>query len=135
MDAHRLARYQDKLDHASEALDHFQRWAEDARTSLRDRKAAYKVLQEAGEAMMDITAMAIKDLGRPPKDDYTNIDLAEREGLFSSRAAGGLRELNGLRNRLVHEYDALDDEIALSSGIRLVPEITQAMEEVRAWLS
>lgn len=135
VNAARLLRYAAKLDHAEERLSNFAAWSSEARSDLRSRLAAYKAFQEASEALADVAAMSVKDLGRAPGDDYANLDILAKEGVLTEGAAGALREANGLRNRLVHEYNGLTDELALDSGERLVEALKRAVEEVRAWVS
>lgn len=135
MDPERLARYADKLDHAHQRLEAFEGWGAGPEAPLKDRLASYKALQEAFEALLDVVSMLVKDLGVPPKDNHTNVDeLADRD-IVSSTSAEALHEIAGLRNRLVHEYNGLDDGIALASARRLAPELRSATKEVRTWLS
>lgn len=54
---------------------------------------------------------------------------------MSTGPAEALHEITGLRNRLVHEYNGLDGEIALNSARRLAPKSNAAAKEVRTWLS
>ncbi len=75
----------------------------------------YKAFQELVEASFDITAMACKDLKIIPKDDYTNIDLLFEKKIIDSSLKNALYESNGLRNRLVHRYNQLNDAMAFDS--------------------
>lgn len=135
MDKERLVRYTDKLDHAEGRIERYRRWSEAALTEEKDRFACYKVLQEAVEALMDIAAMIVKDLDRLPKDDYANLEVLAEQGILEPALAADLAEANGLRNRLVHEYNGLDDDTALRSGNRLVPRLQESIEVIRKWLS
>ena len=47
-----------------------------------------------------------------PKDDYTNIERLE---FIDENMKKALMEANGLRNRLVHRYNQMDDLIAFVS--------------------
>lgn len=135
VDAARLARYADKLRHVEQRLDQFGSWAGDAVESDRDRLASFKAFQEVGEALADVCAMLVKDLGIGPKDDYTNVDVLETEDVLDGTQANALRELNGLRNRLVHEYDDLDESLAVESALELAPSIRLICKELRTWIS
>lgn len=64
-----------------------------------------------------------------------NISTLEEHDILSEAPARALHEVAGLRNRLVHEYNGLDDEIAIDSARRLAPDLRKACEEVRSWLS
>lgn len=136
MDATRLARYLDLLDHAHERLDWFREWQEQARAGdPKSRLASYKALQEAAEALMDAVAMMVKDDGHVPKDDYENLAIAEAHGLLTSEGTATLREFNGLRNRLVHEYTGITDTVAFDSAERLLPQAERTLQEVKDWLT
>lgn len=113
MDAARLRRYHDKLDHARKRLDQAAVWATGAQEV--ERLAAYKAFQEAAEAAADLVAMALKDSGRHPRDDYRNLGIAAEAGVFPPGLVEALEAVTGLRNRLVHEYNGLDDEQAVES--------------------
>ncbi|MDX1612362.1 MAG: HepT-like ribonuclease domain-containing protein [Candidatus Thermoplasmatota archaeon] len=134
MDPERVARIADKLAHAEERLGQFEAWAPTALEDVRDRLASYKAFQEAVEAVMDVIAMIAKEVGATAKDDYTNIERLEGEAL-TAVSADALREANGLRNRLVHEYNGLSDQLALASGEDLTARMRRAIKEVRAWTS
>jgi uncharacterized protein YutE (UPF0331/DUF86 family) len=134
VDPSRVERYLDKLDHARERLGLVQAWTPKARTEAHWRLATYKAFQEAAEAIGDLVAMAVVDSGHPAKDDYRNVDLAVEEDALAPRLADPLAEATGLRNRLVHEYETLDDEIALESVEQLVEPMLEALAEVETWL-
>ncbi|MCK4287149.1 MAG: DUF86 domain-containing protein, partial [Candidatus Lokiarchaeota archaeon] len=56
--------------------------------------------------------MIVKDVKLIPKDDYSNINIIKNKKIVNSDLAAKLREANGLRNRIVHDYNGLDNEIA-----------------------
>ncbi|MEM2744873.1 MAG: DUF86 domain-containing protein, partial [Nitrososphaerota archaeon] len=70
----------------------------------RTKLAIYKAFQEIVEALFDIISMRLVDLRIPPKDDYTNLNNLEKEGLLNKELSNILRKANGLRNRLIHGY-------------------------------
>lgn len=51
-------------------------------------------------------------------------------GLLSDELLEKLRELNGLRNILVHRYNGVDDELAYFSILKLKKYITKFIEVV-----
>lgn len=135
VDTKRLARIQDKLLHAENRIGLFMEWHEAAAESLKDRMASYKAVQEAAEALADATALILKGSGIPPHDDYHNYEALAAAGAVTAATLRVLSEFNGLRNALVHDYDEISDERALDAAERLAPEILDAIEEVRIWLS
>ena len=97
-----------------------------------ERKGVERVLQEAIEAALDVNAHLIAELGHDVPDDYFGgfVKLGQL-GILSEELAGALAPSAGLRNRLVHEYDALDDAkvlAAVGTILDLYPRYIQAIE-------
>ena len=134
MEEIRRKRYIEKINHIKNRASNAESWKEDLLRDEKTRLACYKAMQEVIEGCMDILSMILKDEKEIPKDDYSNISLAEKKGLLKSGICNALRELNGLRNRLVHEYNGLDDRIALDSIDELLPKIENFSAWARKWL-
>ena len=139
MDSERLRRYIDKIEHIEERIEDIRTWSNE-REDIRemDKKthlAVYKAMQEVVEASTDIVAMILKDEGKLPKDDYTNIEKLFELNIIDRSVKEALNEADGLRNRLVHEYNELNDEIALESIQSLLVQIEEFVEAaVKKWL-
>ncbi|MBI3014983.1 MAG: DUF86 domain-containing protein [Candidatus Tectomicrobia bacterium] len=89
---------------------------EEYRRDLFRRKGTERLLQELIEAAVDINTHLTTAQGQGPPDDYYDSFLKMGDlGVLSSELANGLAPSAGLRNRLVHEYDLLDDELILAS--------------------
>lgn len=104
----------------------------DYRARVWERKGIERVLQEAIEAALDINAHVIAERGLDVPDDYFGgfIKLGEI-GIVPVELAGALAPSAGLRNRLVHEYDAVDDAkvlAAVGTMLDLYPRYIQAIE-------
>jgi uncharacterized protein YutE (UPF0331/DUF86 family) len=104
----------------------------DYRARVWERKGVERVLQEAIEAALDINAHVIAERGVDVPDDYFGgfIKLGEL-GILSHELADALAPSAGLRNRLVHEYDAIDDAkvlAAVGTILDLYPRYIQAIE-------
>jgi uncharacterized protein YutE (UPF0331/DUF86 family) len=102
------------------------------RARLYERKAAERLLQEAIEAALDINAHLIAELGRAIPEDYYGgfVKLGEL-GVLAPDLARSLAPSAGLRNRLVHEYDAIDDAKvleAIATTLAGYPRYIQAIE-------
>ena len=69
-----------------------------------------------------------------PKDDYTNIDFLVEKKVIDSKTGKKMKEANGLRNRLVHEYDGLNDMLAYESMKELVNHLKSFSQEVLKWM-
>jgi uncharacterized protein YutE (UPF0331/DUF86 family) len=105
---------------------------EDYRARVWERKGTERVLQEAIEAAFDINAHLIAELGAEVPDDYFGgfIKLGEL-AVIPPDLAQALAPSAGLRNRLVHEYEAIDDArvlAAVSTALELYPRYIQAIE-------
>lgn len=102
------------------------------RTRVWERKGAERVLQEAIEAALDINAHLIAERGQDVPDDYFGgfVKLGDL-GILPRDLAHALAPSAGLRNRLVHEYDDLDDAKVLSAVgtlLDLYPRYIEAIE-------
>lgn len=83
---------------------------------LYKRKAAERLMQELIEAAIDINTHIIVHIGNTTPEDYYEsfIKLGEFR-VISKNLAEELAPSAGLRNRLVHEYDTLEDPIVLEA--------------------
>ena len=100
---------------------------------LYRRKAAERLLQELIEAAIDINTHLIVELGGTVPDSYYETFLALGSlQVLSSDLARSLAPSAGLRNRLVHEYDAIDDSVVYNSvgqAVKLYTEYIRAIKE------
>ncbi len=106
--------------------------AEDYVEDLYKRKAAERLLQELIEAAIDINTHIIVHIGSTLPEDYYEsfIKLGELR-VIPEELAKKLAPSAGLRNRLVHEYDTLDDPIvfeAIRTAEALYPEYVKEIE-------
>jgi uncharacterized protein YutE (UPF0331/DUF86 family) len=127
-----------KLQHIVTCLDHLRpiaglapgEYAGSGR--FMERKATERLLQEAIEAALDINAHLIAELGGDfPPDYYGGFLATGRLGVIPSDLAAELAPSAGLRNRLVHEYEGIDDAKVFSSLatiLRLYPLYVEALE-------
>jgi uncharacterized protein YutE (UPF0331/DUF86 family) len=125
-----------KLGHIVECLEALRPLARltlpEYRARLYERKAAERLLQEGIEAALDINAHVIAELGGSVPDEYYGgfVKMGEL-GVLPAELAGSLAPSAGLRNRLVHEYGALDDArvlAAIAVMLDLYPRYIQAVE-------
>jgi uncharacterized protein YutE (UPF0331/DUF86 family) len=120
MDELRIKRYRDKINHI---VDYTKDLPLEPKNELEKRGIFYS-LQTSIEAIIDLIAMLIKDLGIQVKDDNTNIsELVKRRNL-NSELGESLKKANGMRNIIVHRYNNFEDKIILS-----------AVEEIKDLLS
>ncbi len=80
------------------------------------RKATERLLQELIEAAIDINTHIIVQVGNAAPDDYYESFIrAGKLKILSPGLAEKLAPSAGLRNRLVHEYDILQNSLVLDS--------------------
>jgi uncharacterized protein YutE (UPF0331/DUF86 family) len=79
--------------------------------------------------------LRLRDTDQVVKDDYSNIELLAQSGDLGADLARALREANGLRNRLVHTYDRIRDDLVLAFARTRLPELIRSVEVVRSWLT
>jgi len=99
----------------------------DTKTTL----VIFKAYQEIVEATMDIIAMYIRDQGIAARDDYSNIDVIT---LFSDKEKELLRAMNGLRNRIIHRYNATDEKLAIIGINDSLPEVNSLLVVFEEWI-
>ena len=80
------------------------------------KKGTERLLQELIEAAIDINTHIIVELGGVVPDTYFDAFLQLGVlGVLPDNLAHSLAPSAGLRNRLVHEYDVIDDAVVLAS--------------------
>lgn len=135
MDLDRKSRYLEKISFASTRCSQIEDWIEmygsDGHMDLMPLLAIFKGYQEITECLMDIIAMHLRDIDLPARDDYSNI---ERITIFSVEERRVLSEMNGLRNRIIHRYNATDEEIALERITSFIPRIHALLDGIKAWM-
>ena len=134
MDKERFSRYQDKIYHIEQRMENLSEWENEDHVLDLFKLATYKAIQEVFEGLTDILAMLVKDLGLKSKDDYANIQICFDKSIISEKDKNILNEGNGLRNRLVHSYNGLNDRIAIESTYRLMGGVDDIIRSIQIWL-
>lgn len=139
MDEKRVKRYKEKLDLIEMRISQIREWTNNFNEEDFDRNelvklATYKAFQEIVESSMDIIAMLCKDNGILPKDDYSNIEALLKKKIIDDELSKNMIEGNGLRNRIVHKYNKLDDKKAFIEIIGSLPKFERFIEVVKNWI-
>lgn len=80
------------------------------------KKGAEKALQELVNAAIDANFHVLVESGRPiPKDAHDSFADLVAAGVLTDADAKALAPFAGLRNRLVHEYETIDDDRVLKA--------------------
>lgn len=85
------------------------------------------------DAVMDLVAMLVKDLGKEIKDDYSNITALGELGVINDALAEGLKRLNGLRNVIVHKYNKIDYNLikeSLDKTLNIIFDFIEVVKDV-----
>ena len=106
------------------------------RARFYERKATERLLQEAIEAALDVNAHLIAELGgEVPEEYYGGFLKIGQLGVLPAELAGALAPSAGLRNRLVHEYETIDDAKVLASVGRLLQLYPRYVHAVESYLT
>ena len=99
-------------------------------------KATERLLQETVDAAVDVNLHVLRaGAGEPPPDYYESFVRLGCAGVIPEELARDLAPSTGLRNRIVHEYDELDDAIILAAVSRARRGFAQYVEAVERHLT
>ena len=134
MDELRVKRYRDKIQHI---FEYIQDLPLEPKNELEKRGIFYS-LQTSIEALIDLIAMLVKDLGIQVKDDNQNISEIVKSRNVNPELGEGLKKANGLRNIIVHHYNEIDEKLILDSIkeikvllIKWIEIIEEAINEIK----
>jgi uncharacterized protein YutE (UPF0331/DUF86 family) len=99
------------------------------------KRAVERLILLLVEVATDINSYVIVEIGKnPPADYYDSFIKAIEIGLISKQLGERLAPSAGLRNRLVHEYDEIKDDIVHSSINDAIELYTTFIKEVNDYL-
>jgi len=123
--AHRIARAHARLDEAEELVS---RPVEVFVTDRQGRDLASFYLQLAIQEVIDLAAHWVADAGwEPPADAGSTFEVLAGHDVIDRELAAHLRAAVGLRNRIAHDYAAVDHA-------RLHAEFAAGVEPLRRFL-
>jgi len=100
------------------------------------RKATERLLQELIEAAVDVNTYLLRAADAPTPGDYHSSFMdAGRQGIIPTELAARLAPAAGLRNRLVHEYDRIDDAMVLAAVTEARSHFAAFVAAVEHWLA
>ena len=141
MEEERIKRYNDKLEYLNQTIENLNDWTENIdskefieRLELQKQYGIYHAFQIGIEIITDLISMIVKDVKMIPKDDYSNINIMKNKKIVNTDLAAKLREANGLRNRIVHDYNGLDNEIAYNVLKNLLKYFQNFKVSAKEWL-
>jgi uncharacterized protein YutE (UPF0331/DUF86 family) len=105
---------------------------EDYVTGELEQLAAERLLERIAGRMIDVNYHIVTESGEPPPRDYfTSFLEMGRLGVLPVDLARTIASAAGLRNRLVHEYDAIDPvrvHAALGTALTQVPAFLRCVD-------
>ncbi len=139
MDTDREKKYRNEFNKIYKNMQLLSEWlkpvsAEEFISDAKTRYASYKAFQEIIEALMDISAMIVKDIGEEPKDDYTNLETLVKHKVISLEQSDTLASANSLRNWIIHRYNKINDSVAYERMLDLIENIEDIVEVFTSWL-
>jgi len=126
----RRKRYLEKLEAFEEEMEFIEAKAktlvvEDDVT----KRALLYALEVCVDVVLDVVAMATKDLGLAVEDDYTNVEKLEKEKVLTKKESELIRRFNGLRNAVVHKYNQLDLD-AVRRGLNKIKVLYEVLDKL-----
>ncbi len=141
MNEERKNRYYQKISHLDKYIDLLSDWIGDRNSktliekiNFQEMFAIYHAFQLAMEAVADLASMIAKDLSNLAQDDYSNYQMLLNKKILSEDIYNEIKDLNGLRNRIVHDYNGLVDRVALEGIIESITILPLFKEEIEKWL-
>lgn len=99
------------------------------------RYAAERLLQLIVDTAVDINAhLTVELTGTPPQDYYDSFIKAAQAGVLSAAFALSIAKSTGLRNRLVHQYEAIDHIIVHSAIAEAITQYTEYCHHLTTFL-
>jgi len=132
MNKDRIKRYKEKITVIETRRNNIFSWISE--TDEKSVLAAYKAFQELVDSLTLIFAMMLKDMGEIVGEDYSNIEALERTNMLNQKQAAVMKEANGLRNRLIHEYNGLERQTARISMEEINDEMEDILTKIRSWI-
>lgn len=109
---------------------------EEYRSDFRVKRTVERLMQMVVECATDINGLLITGLGeQPPRDYFTSFILLGQIGVLPSDFADLLAPTTAIRNRLVHEYDTVDEKLVYISMQPILEEFTEYARLVNDYLA
>ncbi len=90
------------------------------------KRTGERLVQLIVENIVDVNSMIIAEEKQPPpKDYYVSFEIMAKLGYLPEQFAEELAPFTGMRNRIVHEYDKIEDDIIFSN----IPKLLQMSTE------
>jgi uncharacterized protein YutE (UPF0331/DUF86 family) len=99
------------------------------------KRTGERLVQLIVENMVDINSIIISAKNQPPPKDYfSSFETMGKLNVLSKDFASELAPCTGMRNRLVHEYDKIEDQIVFESITKLIEATTQYIKLIKDYI-
>lgn len=99
------------------------------------KRTAERLIQLIVETATDINGHLIVSSGhKPPVDYYTSFIILSDLQILEQKFAEKIAPSAGLRNRLVHEYEEIDDEIVYNSIQKTIKTYKKYIRKIESHL-
>jgi len=104
-------------------------------SEITTKYAVERILQLIVDIALDINNILLAYNDKPPASNYFNsfIDVSEC-GVFDSVFAISIAPSSGLRNRLVHEYEKINDEVVFNNIDKTIAMYQKYLAAVFAYI-
>lgn len=100
------------------------------------RRIVERLVQVIVESTIDINGLLVRWAGEaPPATAYLSFEAVHRLGIIDDSLLDRFRRYVGLRNRIVHDYDVLDNKIVYHAAKRLIEDATKYGQAVNDYLA
>jgi uncharacterized protein YutE (UPF0331/DUF86 family) len=100
------------------------------------RRAAERLIQLTVDAITGAADLIVRETGHEPStSEPESLAQVQALGVISEQLARVLMQATGLRNRLVHAYQRIDDERVLAASGELVRRAREYVAATEEWLS
>ena len=95
------------------------------------KRTGERLIQLIVENMVDINSILISEMNHAPsKDYYSSFEIIGKLGVIPINFATELAPCTGMRNRLVHEYDKIQDKIVFDSIKKVIEMVNKYIEYI-----
>jgi len=95
------------------------------------KRTGERLIQLIVENMVDVNSIIISEMNHAPsKDYYSSFEIIGELGVIPLNFATKLAPCTGMRNRLVHEYDKIQDKIVFDSIQKVIEMVNKYIEYI-----
>ena len=95
------------------------------------KRTGERLIQLIIENMVDINSIIISEMNHlPSKDYYSSFEIIGELGVIPINFAMELAPCTGMRNRLVHEYDKIQDKIVFDSIKKVIEMVNKYIDYI-----